>query len=114
MNQEDVVVCRGIGKTFHEGTKREATVIRDINFTIKDLPDRGEFISILGPSGCGKSTLLNIIAGLAPYFPQTTGEVLVRGKAVSGPGRDRGMIFQRYSSFPIAPCSATFSSVLSS
>src|SRR6185436_3347790 len=76
------------------------TVLRDIDFTIPDLPGRGEFIAILGPSGCGKSTLLNIIAGLEPSYPQSTGEVLVRDKPVEGPGRNRGMIFQRYSSFP--------------
>ncbi len=96
----DVVVCRGVSKTFGAGTPRANTVLRDIDFTVSDLPERGEFVSILGPSGCGKSTLLNILAGLEPHFPQTTGEVLVRGVPVLGPGRDRGMIFQQYSSFP--------------
>jgi NitT/TauT family transport system ATP-binding protein len=95
-----VVVCRRVSKTFNEGTPRAATVLHDIDFEITDLPDRGEFIAMLGPSGCGKSTLLNIIAGLGPAYPQTTGEVLVRGEPVLRPGRDRGMIFQRYSSFP--------------
>jgi len=98
--ESDVVVCRKVGKTFEPGTPRAVTVLRDISFQVADLPERGEFVSILGPSGCGKSTLLNIIAGLEPHFPQTTGEVLVRGTPVSGPGRDRGMIFQQYSSFP--------------
>ena len=96
----DVVVCRNVSKTFHSGTPRAVTVLRDIDFVVSDLPERGEFVSILGPSGCGKSTLLNIIAGLEPHFPQTTGDVVVRGKQVAGPGRDRGMIFQQYSSFP--------------
>ena len=99
-NTHDVVVCRGVSKTFNPGTPRAVTVLRDIDFAVSDLPERGEVVSILGPSGCGKSTLLNIIAGLEPHFPQTTGEVVVRGAPVTGPGRDRGMIFQQYSSFP--------------
>jgi len=73
------------------------TAIHDISFKIEDAPDHGEFITIVGPSGCGKSTLLNLIAG---FIKPSEGEVLVRGKAVVGPGRDRGMIFQQYSSFP--------------
>jgi NitT/TauT family transport system ATP-binding protein len=73
------------------------TAVRDLNFRIDDHPDRGEFIAIIGPSGCGKSTLLNLVAG---FLQPSAGQVLVRGEAVSEPGRDRGMIFQQYSSFP--------------
>ncbi len=73
------------------------TAVRDISFSIRDAPNHGEFITIIGPSGCGKSTLLNLIAG---FIKPTEGEVLVRGEPVLGPGRERGMIFQQYSSFP--------------
>ena len=58
---------------------------------------RREFICVIGPSGCGKSTLIRIIAGLDEC---TGGEVLLDGKAVRGPGRDRGMVFQGYTLFP--------------
>lgn len=71
--------------------------LSEISLTIPDIPDKGEFITILGPSGCGKSTLLNLIAG---FLQPSVGEVLVKGQPVQGPGRERGMIFQQYSSFP--------------
>jgi NitT/TauT family transport system ATP-binding protein len=71
--------------------------LHDLSFVVEGIPDRGEFISMIGPSGCGKSTILNLIAG---FLKPTEGEVLVGGNPVNGPGRDRGMIFQQYSSFP--------------
>src|SRR4029079_9011795 len=86
---------------FRNVTKRfgDLTVIRDVTFTVPDLPNKGEFIAILGPSGCGKSTVLRLIAGLRPHHPATEGTVLVQAKAVEEPGPDRSMVFQDYTSF---------------
>lgn len=68
-------------------------VLSDINLRI----EQGEFISIIGHSGCGKSTVLNIIAGL---LDPSLGVVILDGKEVSGPGPDRGMVFQNHSLLP--------------
>jgi NitT/TauT family transport system ATP-binding protein len=95
-----VVEFRKVTKTFNAGERSQFTALDGIDFAIEDKPDYGEFVAIVGPSGCGKSTILNLIQGFSDVYPPTSGEVLVRGRRVVGPGRDRGMIFQRYSSFP--------------
>jgi NitT/TauT family transport system ATP-binding protein len=92
-----VVDFRGVTKIFNPGTPRASLAVQDISFSVEDLPGKGEAIAIIGPSGCGKSTVLRMLAG---FYPPTSGQVLVRGLPVEGPGRDRGMIFQKYSSFP--------------
>lgn len=79
-----------------QGNKKEKnifTAIKDIDFTIRE----GEFITIVGPSGCGKSTLLELLAGL--MLP-TTGRILIDGREITGPGLDRGIVFQQYALFP--------------
>jgi NitT/TauT family transport system ATP-binding protein len=95
-----VIEFKDVTKTFNAGAPTEFTALKDLSFRIDDIPNYGEFIAIIGPSGCGKSTILNLIQGFSDVYPPTSGEVLVRGRRVTGPGRDRGMIFQKYSSFP--------------
>ena len=94
-----VVEFRNVTKTYNVGKAEEFTAIRDVNFVVEDIADKGEFICVLGPSGCGKSTILRLIAGLEPQYPATGGDVLVLGKPVIGSGSDRGMVFQDYTSF---------------
>ncbi len=93
MNPDIVLECRNISHGF--GAKR---VLHDISLKII----RGEIVALLGPSGCGKSTLFRAILGT---HPPRQGQVLVARQggglaAVGGPGRDRGIVYQRYTLFP--------------
>jgi NitT/TauT family transport system ATP-binding protein len=94
-----IVEFRGVTKVYNIGQPNAFTAIKNVSFVVEDLHEKGEFICILGPSGCGKSTILRLIAGLEPQHPATIGDVLVQGQQVTGPGADRGMVFQDYTSF---------------
>jgi len=82
--------------TYVDRTGQKTEAVRDVSFDIEDKPGAGEIVVFLGPSGCGKSTILKAVAGL---LAPTKGEILVDGKPVAGAGRDRGMVFQAYTSF---------------
>jgi ABC-type nitrate/sulfonate/bicarbonate transport system ATPase subunit len=94
-----VVEFRKVTKTYNAGMPNQYTAVSNVSFIVEDIPNKGEFVCILGPSGCGKSTILRLIAGLPPQHPASSGEVLVQGAPVAGPGADRGMVFQDYTSF---------------
>ncbi len=96
------ITVRGVSRAFPAANGEVVNALEGINLEIEDAYSRekrdiGEFRVLLGPSGCGKSTLLRLIAGLDRA---DTGEVLVNNAPVHGPGKDRGMVFQKYTSFP--------------
>ena len=84
---------RSVYKTFHHSHRESTIALENLSFDVQ----AGEFICLLGPSGCGKTTLLNIIAGLDK---PDSGTVLMDGKEITGPGRDRVEIFQEPALFP--------------
>lgn len=83
---------RSVGKSYGAGTDRHV-VFEHLSLSIAE----GEFVAIVGGSGCGKTTLLNMAAG---FTKPNAGAVMVRGREVSGAGRDRGVVFQQYAVFP--------------
>ncbi|HNW03301.1 MAG TPA: ABC transporter ATP-binding protein [Burkholderiaceae bacterium] len=90
----DFLSINGVSRSFASTTGGGPTLaLQATSMTVEE----NDFITILGPSGCGKSTLLRIVAGLDQ---QTSGEVLLEGKRIAGPGADRGMVFQSYTLFP--------------
>jgi len=96
------IVVRNVAKSFVAADGKTVNALQDINFEVQDAYSRegrdiGELRVLLGPSGCGKSTLLRLIAGLDR---PDSGEILVNEQPVYGAGRDRGMVFQKYTSFP--------------
>jgi NitT/TauT family transport system ATP-binding protein len=90
--REVILAVSHLHKSFDSHGK-STLALKDINFTTH----RREFVCVVGPSGCGKSTLIRILAGLEEH---STGEVLLEGHPVRGPGSDRGMVFQGYTLFP--------------
>jgi NitT/TauT family transport system ATP-binding protein len=82
-----------VSQVFQTSARQDHIALSDISLTVED----GAFVSILGPSGCGKSTLLYIVGG---FVNPTQGLARVRGKAITGPGPDRGPVFQEFALFP--------------
>jgi NitT/TauT family transport system ATP-binding protein len=101
-HKKSKITVRNVSRTFPLADGKTVSAIENINFEIEDAfspsgRDIGEFRVLLGPSGCGKSTLLRLIAGLDSA---DSGGILVNEAPVTGPGKDRGMVFQKYTSFP--------------
>lgn len=84
---------KNLNKTYHTEEGDEVVALSDINLDVADK----EFVCFIGPSGCGKTTLLRITAGLEK---PDTGTLTVNNEPITGPGPDRGMVFQEYSLFP--------------
>jgi NitT/TauT family transport system ATP-binding protein len=84
---------RDVTKSFTDPKGRDIEVIQPLSLTI----DNGEFVVFVGPSGCGKTTVMRMVGGLET---PTAGEILLQGARVTGPSRQKGMVFQSYSSFP--------------
>ena len=87
---------RNLFMSYTDRAGKTVQAVEDASLSIANKPGIGELAVFLGPSGCGKSTILKAVAGL--YEPDS-GEVLIDGVPVSGTGRDRGMVFQSYTSF---------------
>jgi NitT/TauT family transport system ATP-binding protein len=86
------ISLRGVTKVF-AARGRVVTALQDVNLDVRS----GEFVVIVGPSGCGKSTLLDLMGGLGSV---SAGEISIDGKPISGPGPDRGIVFQQYALLP--------------
>jgi len=82
--------------SYVDQTGQAVQAVDGVNLSVANKPGVGELAVFLGPSGCGKSTVLKAIAGL---LQPDSGEIFLDGQAVSGTGRDRGMVFQSYTSF---------------
>jgi taurine transport system ATP-binding protein len=78
---------KGVSMTYDGSDGQPVRALENINFSMS----QEDIVTVLGPSGCGKSTLLNIIAG---FLSPTAGHVLIDGREITGPGQDRGMVFQ--------------------
>ena len=91
--KRDVILeVRNLDKIY-KTSKGETVALKNVSFKTH----KREFVCVIGPSGCGKSTLARILAGLESY---SGGEVLLDNKPITGPGRERGMVFQGYTLFP--------------
>ncbi|MGB3490063.1 MAG: ABC transporter ATP-binding protein [Xanthobacteraceae bacterium] len=88
-----MIEIASVSKRFATSGRKSHLALSDINLTVND----GAFVSILGPSGCGKSTLLYIVGG---FVAPSEGVARMKGAAITGPGPDRGPVFQEFALFP--------------
>ena len=89
----NIIEIAAVSKVYDTTSRGRHVALSDISLDIA----QGQFVSILGPSGCGKSTLLYIVGG---FVSPTEGTARMKGKAITGPGPDRGPVFQEFALFP--------------
>ena len=87
------IQARNVKLTFRPPNRAAVSALDAFDIDVED----GEFLSIVGPSGCGKSTFLNVLLGL---LKPDSGDVLMHGKKITGPGSDRAMVFQEFGLLP--------------
>src|SRR3954470_7903851 len=87
------IIVENVQHTYRPPRGRPVLALDDVSLTVRPR----EFLALLGPSGCGKSTLLYLLGG---FLPIENGAITVDGKAVAGPGPDRGIVFQHFALFP--------------
>jgi len=91
-SQAERIIFSGVSKAY-DVNGGLLKVVDDVSFVVRD----GEFVALVGPSGCGKTTMLNMVAG---FVTPSNGEVRLDGRPISGPGPERGVMFQEYGVFP--------------
>src|SRR5260370_3556795 len=94
--QKESIALSGVFRSYANSRGSFTPALQNIDLEI----EQGEFVCIVGPSGCGKSTLLHLLAGLDK---PTTGQVIVDGNPVQGPGTDRILLFRELGLFPLPP-----------
>jgi NitT/TauT family transport system ATP-binding protein len=93
VTESEFIIFRDVTKVFEDGSGADIEVVEPLSLTIA----RGEFVVFVGPSGCGKTTVMRMVGGLET---PSSGTITLNGRPVTAPSREKGMVFQSYSSFP--------------
>jgi len=93
MRESEFIIFRDVTKVFEAASGEDIEVVEPLSLSIA----RGEFVVFVGPSGCGKTTVMRMVGGLER---PSSGMIALNGQPVTGPSREKGMVFQSYSSFP--------------